>query len=65
MHGAKAGRLDQNTRVNFGLVGKTDSPFRQFVDIDAATPNFAVDDRAEATGSGAMRNRTSPGPFPR
>jgi len=44
MHGAKAGRLDQNIRVNFGLGGKTDSPFRQFVDIDAATPNFAVDD---------------------
>jgi hypothetical protein len=28
VHGAKAGRLDQNIRVNFGLVGKTDSPFR-------------------------------------
>jgi hypothetical protein len=34
MHGAKAGRLDQNIRVNFDLV--------------------AVDDRGEATGSGAM-----------
>jgi hypothetical protein len=51
MHTAKAGRLDQNIRVNFGLVSKTDSPFRQFIDIDAATPNFTVD---EASGSGAM-----------
>jgi hypothetical protein len=44
MHGAKAGHLDQNIRVNLGLVRKTDSPFRQFVDLDAATPDFAVDD---------------------
>jgi hypothetical protein len=54
MHGAKAGRQDQNIRVSFGLVGKTDSPFRQFVGIDAATPNFAVDDGGKALGSGAM-----------
>jgi hypothetical protein len=42
MHGAKAGHPDQNIRVNLGLVRKTDSPFRQFV--DATTPDFAVDD---------------------
>jgi hypothetical protein len=38
MGGAKAGRLDQNIRVDSGLVGKTDSRSRQFVDIDAANP---------------------------
>ena len=38
MGGAKAGRLDQNIRMDFGLVGKTDSRFHQSVDIDAANP---------------------------
>jgi len=42
MGGAKAGRLDENIRVDFGLVGKTDSRSRQFVYIDAAKPNLAV-----------------------
>jgi hypothetical protein len=38
MGGAKADRLDQNIRVDFCRVGKTDSRSRQFVDIDAANP---------------------------
>jgi hypothetical protein len=54
MHGAKAGRLDQNIRVNFGLVGKTDSPFRQ---LSVSTPLHPISPsmmRGQAMGSGAV-----------